>query len=304
MHITYAEPNGGFPEPPPGVPLSVVTVRHERCGATTRLRLPRYIPQQAVRRVVCQSCAQTIIDPGISAVVDAPSGPFPRFSSISVPELPLPSFDGPAWRYLSVPLAGAAVIGALVLIQGSDDSPSSSEPTSEATQAPAAAAESGKTGPDDKASKNAVNARQAKGARLVKGSTYSLAMPPGWEHITPPAGATFAAQDPDGAADATLWVKRDPSLDFPAFEAQSLEQLRNLAGSAKVVQRVAAPTAEASVVTLAANAPANAPQYEVTLRQSGPYSYYLATTLQPSANAETADGIDLIQSSFLPQGSK
>ena len=280
----------------------MVSVRHERCGATTRVSLPRYIPQQAVRRVVCQSCAQTIMDPGISAS----SGPFARFTSISVPEVPLPNFDGPAWRYLSVPLAGAAVIGALMLIQGSDDSQSSSEPTGEATQAPAAAApaESGKSGADEKASKNAAKARQTKGAHLVKGSTYSLAMPPGWEHITPPAGATFAAQDPDGAADATLWVNRDPSLDFPAFEAQSLEQLRNLAGSAKVVKRVAAPTAEASVVTLAADAPANAPQYEVTLRQSGPYSYYLATTLQPSANAETADGVDLIQSSFLPQGSK
>jgi hypothetical protein len=39
------------------------------------------------------------------------------------------------------------------------------------------------------------------------------------------------------------------------------------------------------------------------LRQSGPYSYYLATTLQPSANADAADGVDLIQKSLLPQGS-
>jgi hypothetical protein len=240
-----------------------------------------------------------MMDPPLS------TGPFVRFSRISdvVPEIPLPSFDGPAaWRYLSVPLAGAAVIGALVLIQGSDDSsfPVTTEPTGETAQAETATA----VPATSKHDKQAAKAQQTKDAHLVKGSTFSLAMPQGWERITPPAGSTFAAQAPDGSADATLWLKRDPGLDFPSFEAQSLDQLRNLAGSAKVVNRVAAPTAEASVVTLAADAPANAPQYEVTLRQSGPYSYYLATTLQPSANTETADGVDLIKSSLLPQGSK
>jgi hypothetical protein len=68
--------------------------------------------------------------------------------------------------------------------------------------------------------------------------------------------------------------------------------------------RVAAPTADASIVTLAADAPPNTPRYEVTLRASGPYRYYLATTVQPDASAAAADGVDLIQGSFLPQGAK
>jgi hypothetical protein len=219
---------------------------------------------------------------------------------VTLPQLTKPSLDGPAWRFLSIPVACVAVIAALVLIQGSDDSsfPVTSVPTAETAKAPAAAAPA-----TVKQDKPATKAQQSEGAHLVKSSTFSLAMPPGWERTAPPSGATFAAQAPNGDADATLWLKRDPSLDFPAFEAQSLNQLRDLAGSAKVVNRVAAPTAEASVVTLAADAPANAPRYEVTLRQSGPYSYYLATTLQPSADAETAEDVDLIQTSLLPGGS-
>ena len=37
---------------------------------------------------------------------------------------------------------------------------------------------------------------------------------------------------------------------------------------------------------LAADAPPGAPAYEVTLRASGPYRYYLATTVQPDAPSE------------------
>jgi hypothetical protein len=312
--MTYAEPNGGFPEPPPGVDLTVVSVRDERCGATTRIRLPRIVPVEAIRRVICESCARALEGPAVrtEGVVRAASGsgaaatPLSRLrarlAGTSIPEVPLPSFDGPAWRYLSVPLTAAAVIGALALIQGSGGGPSFTTAT---TAHDATGATAGAPAPDaSKSSEKAKQAQKTQGAHLVKGPQFSLAMPNGWETIKAPAGATFAAQAADGSADATLWQRRDPSLDFTAFEAQSLEQLRSLAGSAKVVKRVAAPTAEASVVTLAANAPADAPKYEVTLRQSGPYSYYLATTVQPSANADATKGVSLIQRSFLPEGTQ
>ena len=88
----------------------------------------------------------------------------------------------------------------------------------------------------------------------------------------------------------TLWVERDAGLSFQEFEARSLDQLEALAGSARVVERVAAPTPEGTVVRLAADAPPNSPAYEVTLRAAGPYRYYLATTVQPDASKGAVDG--------------
>ena len=76
--------------------------------------------------------------------------------------------------------------------------------------------------------------------------------------------------------------------------------LKGLAGSARVVERVAAPTADGTIVHLAADAPAGSPQYEVTLRAGGPYRYYLATTVQPDASDRAADGAELIHGSFQP----
>jgi hypothetical protein len=40
----------------------------------------------------------------------------------------------------------------------------------------------------------------------------------------------------------------------------------------------------------------------VTLRASGPYRYYLATTLQPDATDTPREGTDLIHGSFVPSG--
>jgi hypothetical protein len=214
--------------------------------------------------------------------------------------LRLPDPQGRVWRYLSVPLAAAAVIGALWVIQGSGDP--KTEPTSAASAGAPAGAVGG--GHAKAAAGGAGGSNQSDDARFVRESTFAVALPPGWQRTTPAAGATFAASAPNGQADATLWVERDPSLDFPSFEARSMDQLRQLAGSAHIVERVAAPTADASVVTLAADAPPNAPRYEVTLRASGPYRYYLATTVQSDASAAAADGVDLIHGSFQPQGAK
>ena len=91
-----------------------------------------------------------------------------------------------------------------------------------------------------------------------------------------------------------------PQLDFPTFEAGSLAQLRTLAGSAHVATRVAAPTPEATIVRLAADAPAGKPAYAVTLRVSGPYRYYLATTLEPNASPAAAKGVELLSNSLTP----
>ncbi|MFL5956280.1 MAG: hypothetical protein ACJ756_02415, partial [Solirubrobacterales bacterium] len=77
-----------------------------------------------------------------------------------------------------------------------------------------------------------------------------------------------------------------------------------VAGSARVVGRSPAPTADGSVVTLAPTSPPpGSPTYEVTLRASGPYRYYLATTVEPDASRDAADGAGLIHSSFVPVAS-
>src|SRR5215207_2863423 len=182
------------------------------------------------------------------------------------------------------------------LVQGSDapeERPSSS-------QAPAGVESGGGGGAATAAGGAAEASGSSQGAELVKGASYTLALPHGWARTEADSGATFAASARHGGAEATLWVQRDPSLDFPQFEAQSLAQLRQVAGSAEVTDRTTAPTADGTLVTLAADPPAGAPTYEVTLRLAGPYRYYLATTVEPNASRDAADGAELIHSSFVP----
>ena len=93
------------------------------------------------------------------------------------------------------------------------------------------------------------------------------------------------------------WAPRRPRK---SAQSRSLDQLRSLAGNAHVVDRVAAPTPDATVVTLAADAPAGQPQYEVTLRVAGPFRYYLATTVESDASSDAAGGAALIHNSFVP----
>jgi hypothetical protein len=69
------------------------------------------------------------------------------------------------------------------------------------------------------------------------------------------------------------------------------------------VERVPAPTDEATIVRLAADAPPGQPSYEVTLRAAGPYRYYLATSVQPDASREAVEGAELVAGSFTPEGS-
>ena len=127
-----------------------------------------------------------------------------------------------------------AVIAALILLQGDDPAPESQ---------PISASQAGTDLPDSTTPADDAKAqgKPAKNNKLVRGSSYSLALPAGWQRIKPPAGATFAAASADGGADATLWIDEDPKLDFPQFIDQSLKQLQALAGSAQIVDRVAAP---------------------------------------------------------------
>jgi hypothetical protein len=240
------------------------------------VRVPRALPVGAVRRVVCDGCRERFACEGVEDVEVAASTP-----------------GGSLWKYLSIPVAAAAVILILILVQGSDGGPQE-QPAPAPPPAPApAAVDSGGGGA-------AQGSGSSQGAELVKGASFTLALPNGWARTEATNGATFAASARDGGAEATLWVQRDPSLDFPQFEAQSLARLRQLAGSAQVTDRTVAPTADGTIVTLAADPPAGGPTYDVTLRLAGPYRYYLATTVEPDASRDAADGAELIHSSFVP----
>ena len=117
--------NGGFPEPPFGMPVRVVGAAHEACGLETRVRIPGAMPAQAVRRVVCDHCARPFDCEAYDAADDG-GGWLPSLPDLSGLVPGRPGFlDGPPgriWRWLSVPIAAAAVIGGLILIQGGDDS--------------------------------------------------------------------------------------------------------------------------------------------------------------------------------------
>jgi hypothetical protein len=234
-----------------------------------------------VRRLRCAGCEQAFETDQVEDIgLTAPARARPRFDPQSR-----------AWRLASIPLAAALVIAGLLLAQGDGEEPAPPGPPAEAaSSAPASGAEpsgeGGAAGGDPE---------------LVRGSAFSLALPAEWEQINPDNGATFAAVADDGGAEVTLWIEEDPGLKFPAFVTQSLRQLEQLAGSARVVERVPAPTPEGTVVVLAADAPAGEPTYEVTLRAAGPYRYYLATSVEPDASAAAVEGAELIAGSFTPE---
>jgi hypothetical protein len=278
--------NGGFPEPPPGAPVRVVRAEHEACGTKTRVRLPGPLPAGAVRRVVCQGCAQAYEARDVEELEQVDPVKASGVPTSSTHWMRDPHSRG--FRILSLGVGAALVIGALALIQGSGESGEGQ------TAAPAIQPGAGGEKPGGKPADGA--------ADLIKQSSFSLALPPGWQRTDPPSGATFAAAAPGDQANATLWVTRDPKLSFAEFQANSLEQLRSLAGSAEIVDQVAGPSADDTVVTLAADAPPGSPRYEVTLRASGPNRYYLATSVQADAGGAATDGVSLIQNSFVATG--
>jgi hypothetical protein len=276
--------NGGFPEPLAGEAVRLVRCEHDACGAATRVRLPRELPAKVVRRVVCDGCREPfqcdhVLDMGVAWPPRLTSTQA-RLTRTQVPGWPFHP-EGRAWRYLSVPVAAAAVIGVMALIQGSGESARQSA----SSTAPAA--------PEPPFKSPA-------GPYVVNESIFALALPPGWHRTSTKNNAAFAAAASEGGANATLWILLDPKLDFPAFESRSQAHLEALAGSAQVVDHATAPTAEGTVVTLATDSRPGEPAYVVTLRAAGPYRYYLATTVEPSAPREAVEGAELIHSSFVP----
>ena len=190
----------------------------------------------------------------------------------------------------------------LLLIQGAGDKPQPNAPAASSETATTDGADATVAVPAPTGSgKGEATAVKSGSAELVRGSAYSLALPPGWKQIKPEGGATFAAVAADGGADAQLWISEDPNLEYPSFVRQSLQQLETLAGSAHIVARVPAPTAEQTIVTIAADAPPGQPSYEVTLRVAGPYRYYLATSVHPDASREAVSGSELLSGSFTPE---
>jgi pyruvate/2-oxoglutarate dehydrogenase complex dihydrolipoamide acyltransferase (E2) component len=273
--------------------------------------IPSALPVRAVRRIFCAHCERLC---EAAAVSEVRPGFGERIRSMipSLPAVSLPSVSLPApaerfgvdTRWLTLPIAAIAVFAVLSLLNGDDSPAPAPAPTAAAAKpdrAPADAKSDAKAHKANAPEKAAVPAD----AQLVAESTFSLALPAGWDRVNPAAGATFAAVSSDGTADATLWIQENPKLDFATFEASSLQQLETLAGSARVVERSVGPSVQASSITLAPkNVPEGAPTYEVVLRGSGDNWYYLATTYQASAPADAIAGVDIIQGSFLPIGGK
>jgi hypothetical protein len=310
-YVNPAEGNGGFPLPAAQGLERLVDSHHSECATTTRMRLPAVLPIAAVRRVVCDTCteayeadwvAEVGAQPGGAAALAGGTG-LPSFNlPFSLPEFEIPGLRGIDSRWLTLPLAALAVFAILSLVRGGETS--APAPVAGAAKAEHAKAATG----HEHAAKQHGNSKPAPvptDAQLVSESTFSLALPAGWDRINPANGATFAAVSGDGTADATLYIQEDPKLDMATFEARSIEQLSGLAGSAKVVEQKLGPTAESSSITLKPeDTPEGAPTYEVVLRSAGDNWYYLATTYQATAPADAIAGVDLIQGSFLPVGGK
>jgi hypothetical protein len=266
------------------MPVHVVGAAHEACGLETRVRIPGAMPAQAVRRVVCGHCSRPFECEAYEAPDDGGGGWLASLPDLRglVPARPgfLDAPPGRIWRWLSVPIAAAAVIGGLILIQGGDD-------TATRTASPAAAA--------DSAGKSE--------AEFVSEPGWTMALPEGWQRGEGASGSAFSAESADGTADVTLWIEKDPDLSFDEFTQRSLEQLTQLAGSAEVVEQTTGPTLEKTRALLEANAPeesgTSAP-YTVTLHASGPYRYYLSTSVEPGAPLDVIQQAKLIHTSFVP----
>lgn len=199
-------------------------------------------------------------------------------------------FDALRNRRFGLPLAGLAAVivvgGLLVLVLGGDS-------------------KSGKRGSEPSAPLTPVEPPSAiSDAQFVQERGFSIALPDNWHRTKPPPGASFAAKSDDGLGESTLWVDRDPKLDFEKFIDQSLAGLDQLGENASVTDRVDGPTLETSIAELQADVPLNggvAGPYRVILRAAGPYRYYLATSIGAGAPPRLLADAELLGASFRPQ---
>ena len=140
-------------------------------------------------------------------------------------------------------------------------------------------------------------------SQFVQERGFSIALPDTWRRVRAPEGASFAARSEDGLGEATLWVDRDPKLDFDAFVDQSLAGLEQLGDDATVRDRVEGSSLETSIAELEAVVPLDgglAGPYRVTLRAAGPYRYYLATSIGANAPPRLLADAELLSAGFRP----
>lgn len=304
-----AKPVAPAPEPA-AIPESELVVAGPEQDAIEALTVEAPVAKPKSKLIAALTAKRSLSKPKLTTPkgpkVAAPSRPAISLPTLKRPSLTMPSLDpdSRSWKLLSIPIAAALVIIGLLVLRGGGEDPTIAvaPPAAEANgnhAAGAAGAADGKEHASDTGGDK--GSKPSKDTQFVSESLYSLAMPAGWERIDPPAGATFAAVATDAGADATLWIKEDPKLDYPTFISQSLAQLETLAGNAEIIERIPGPTAESTTVRLAADAPPGMPTYEVTLRVAGPYRFYLATSVQPDASGEAADGADLVAGSLTPE---
>jgi len=186
---------------------------------------------------------------------------------------------------LPIAAAGAVlvVIGVVLLVGGGSDEPqeSSQDASIAPVEPPSAISQS----------------------QFVQERGFSIALPDSWHRAKPPEGASFSAQSDDGLGESTLWVDRDPDIDFDEFVDQSLAGLKQLGDNATVSDRVEGSSLETSIAVLEADVPLDgglAGPYRVTLRAAGPYRYYLATSIGAGAPPRLLADAELLSASFRP----
>lgn len=322
--------NGGFPEPPAGEPTRAVKRSHPDCGADTRIRLPRALPEAVVCRVVCEGCHKTY--------EAAPTGAGPRpaepaaaaaagASAAATAGTSAPATTGTSATAVaeSTGLEARIADGLLALRDRIEDGIDAARdaldelPRPELPEIPRERLWTWASiplavlgvvaglfliqGSDSQPTPAPAASSTAGDAEFIEQPGYSLALPKGWEETNPPDGAAFSAASTDGMADATLWIERAPNLSFERFEQRSLSQLAELGGKARVVDRVEGPTVESSIVELRADVPvgegATAP-YRVTLRAAGPFRHYFVTVTQPGADPDLLADVELMHGSLRP----
>lgn len=189
-------------------------------------------------------------------------------------------------------LTAAAILGTLVLLQGTD------RPAAEQAAEPAAAEPPVALPPHhaELASTPGVDGE----ASFVRRDTWSLLLPADWMPTEPIAGEAFRARSEGG--ETILWVKHDPELSLPRFVRRSLAELRELDPGARITHSEGGPTAESRIVQLRAAVPdADGSPYLVTLRSGGPFRYYLASAVDSDASPAVRDGAARIHGSFTPE---
>lgn len=179
-------------------------------------------------------------------------------------------------------LAAALGIGAIALLSGGDAQPAQGAAFGQPLAAAAGEPE----------------------ATVIDEAGFSLSLPADWSRVQAPDGASFAATSPDGFAKTTLWAERAPALGFDAFVDQSMRNLDEIGSNVRISDEVGGSSLASRVTELRADVPLDggvSASYHVVLRGSGPFRYYLATSLPPGASPQLAADAELLATSFRPQ---